>query len=175
MKKFLNAMLAVLLCLGLVACGGTDSSSGSNDNNETSGPTEIVITTDNWNDYFEIKDRTYINPMGEPRPDTVFAIKDGYTVTSINVTVKFNYLQEWRYVEIDNEAQTVTVGEVNPDRESESKTGERVIAGFSDEHGNIEVSLQDGWSSNTKGDITDMTICSQFEITSIEGTITLSE
>lgn len=69
----------------------------------------------------------------------------------------------------------MTVGELNPDRGSENKTGEREITGFSDEFGNIEVSLQDGWSSNTKGDITDMTVCSQFEITFVDGTITLIE
>lgn len=97
--KIMKSLMVLFLCLGLVGCGGNSDSdqqgsSGSNTGIETSEPTEIVITSDNWNDYFEIKDRTYINPMGEPLPDTVFAIKDGFTVTSISVIVKYNYLQE---------------------------------------------------------------------------------
>ena len=76
MKKNILLLLAVVLCVSLCACGGSESNSGNNADNKTeeSGK-EIVIskeelatcseyielTTENWNDYIEIVEKEVIN------------------------------------------------------------------------------------------------------------------
>ena len=69
MKKIISALLALAFCISLCACGGSESNSGNNaDNNTEESGKEIVIskeelasyseyielTTENWSDYIEI-------------------------------------------------------------------------------------------------------------------------
>ena len=180
MKKLLNVLLALMLCLGLVACGGssdtgTDGTSASNTNNKTDEPTVIDITMDNWQEYFEIKDTVYVNPMGECRPDTHFVLKDTTNVFEVNFDVEASYVREWRYVEINDEEQTIVIGELVEDKEVEHLTLTNSWHGGLDEFGNLELSFVPGWDSQSSGDIVKMTVCSQFELTSISGTITYNK
>lgn len=63
MKKLLNVLLVLTICLGLVACGNDSSNDDTsadstiqNDSSQDNNTEEITVelTADNWKDYFEI-------------------------------------------------------------------------------------------------------------------------
>lgn len=112
MKKRILLLLAAVLCVSLCACGGSESTSGDNTNNDTNtsadikteeNDKEVVIskeeletyleyvelTTENWSDYIEVKDKEYVtkDAFGEEierHTSTVLSLKDGCYISEDN-------------------------------------------------------------------------------------------
>ena len=80
MKKLLTSILAFALTLSLVGCGGkTNKGTSNNSDNNTAISndkiTEIEITSDNWQDYFEIvqEDHYFKNDF-----DEIYGVAEAY-------------------------------------------------------------------------------------------------
>lgn len=97
------------------------------------GVVAVEITSDNWQDYFEIVEREEIelNNFGEISDmykDFYLVLKGGYEIAGYEteIAVEYNYLTEWRYVEIDKENGVLTIGDLVPDRSSEEHNGSMI-------------------------------------------------
>lgn len=89
MKRYIALLLAVIMCMGLVACGGK---TGITDGNQTANKNDykaIEITMDNWQEYFEFtstysvgyKQSEFSEATGAPEwveMNFLFAVKDEY-------------------------------------------------------------------------------------------------
>lgn len=151
MKKFLVAILVMLLCLSFTACGNDkyqeydnlinyleqgdyeaaraeiDTISAIAKSKEDANKTteDIDITIDNWQDYFEIEERILNNKndfgeITEVYKKYYLVLKDGYELAEqgTSIAIEYSYICEWRYVEEDKQAGTLTVGELVPDRDN---------------------------------------------------------
>lgn len=126
MKKLIALLLAAVMCLSLVACGGgetpsidnnsTQEQQTQNDNNEpestgteiaepenTEPQYEIVeITLDNWQEYFELREYYEFkeNAFGEfDRANTKYTlvIKDGIDIEASESNVVIEYIRTVDY------------------------------------------------------------------------------
>ncbi len=148
MKKFLSVILVLIMCLSFTACGNNEETSqeanaGSISENSSSTTSEetteesenssetsevtseiddglIEITTDNWQDYFELGydlDLDYkddgVTLDGFNLYPSIF-IKDGYKVAeeSGKVSLVFDAKYEWRYVFLNKADLTYEIGEI---------------------------------------------------------------
>ena len=160
MKKVISLIIVATVCLALASCGDNGKyekyeavidcleskdydgaiaeiekfKNGVYDSVDENGDpktTAIEITSENWNEYFEVvqSDKANINQFGEI--DDVYkswsiVLKDGYNMAENNETsiaVEYNYTKEWRTVTKDLTAGTVTVGDLVPDKEPGEEKG----------------------------------------------------
>ncbi|MDO4500739.1 MAG: hypothetical protein Q4B60_05620 [Erysipelotrichaceae bacterium] len=182
MKKLFAMLLVVAMCFSLVACGNSSEMKETSKNDVskesvTEGSSEetvktVEITTDNWQDYFEIVERaeTIKNAFDEidsMRQSAFIVLKNGYEMVGYNtdITVEYNYIMEWRHVEIDIEKGVLTIGELASNLESQEMNG--MITNIFES----ETSLIDGYGRS--GDA--QTVPTNIEITRIQGTLYYSE
>ena len=94
-------------------------------------------------------------------------LKDEYEMVGYDtsIAIEYNYINEWRYVEIDKENGVLTIGELVPDRENEEMNGLTMKIGGS------ETSLTNGrsWSEGMQA------VPTNFEIVRIQGTLYIAE
>ena len=147
MKKAISLLLALMLCLSLCACGGSNEmpeAQVSTDPATTPEATEpatteatepeesepapvcVEITLENWQDYFELREYTEFveNGFGEiddAKTHWSVVSKDGYTVDEENcdVTFEFTYDEESVVATINTETKTVVYGEATGSSTSE--------------------------------------------------------
>lgn len=111
MKKAISALVALVLCLSLCACGGA------------SEPTYVTqeITTDNVNTYFEVvkQEQWITNGFGETETYEVyynFKVREEYLTkikaTGINLTVELSYTANFHEVTVDLKTREVIIGEI---------------------------------------------------------------
>lgn len=171
------------MVLGLVACARNDSNTGGNDEKPAVPETETIeINIDNWNDYFEITEGTYIekNAFDEPEviyPSLTLELREGYTLgkdeygNTINyqLAVEYSYTAAYHYVEMDVENCTLTIGDLyendTPRKESKTTT-------FDNYSNNFYLS----WGSKGKNGVLEaMEILTDIEIVRIQGSITIQK
>lgn len=94
MKRQLVLLLATLICISLCACGGSESTNGSNANIQTESNNgtntnsktekEVEITVDNWQEYFEIKREVNVH-------------RDAFDeITSVGISEHFTIKEEFK-------------------------------------------------------------------------------
>ena len=151
-KKLSAMFLSILMCLLLVACAGEEAaqdgnteaddtasisqdessvleeSEGITEESEVSTVTEekaaeyIEITTENWQDYFEIQYLEQIWDNDDGSVDNVYVlpyicIKEGYCIPEgeeNEVNLEFATIDEWRFLYFDLTTQKATIGEAVP-------------------------------------------------------------
>lgn len=196
MKKIIISLLIITPVLGLVACAKNDSYTGGNDEklvvleahkvedeklvvpeNET-----IEINIDNWNDYFEITEGTYIekNAFDEPEeilPSLTLELREGYTLgkdeygntIDYQLSVEYSYTIACHYVEMDVENCTLTIGDLYEDDTPRKESKTTTFDNYSND-------FYLSWSSKEINDvIIAMDILSDIEIVRIQGSITIQK
>ncbi len=134
MKRFVVLLLAAVMCLSLVACGGSNDTLTTDETEATvSKETEpklvsVEITLDNWQNYFELREYTKFieNGFGEiDDAETYWTLvsKDEYAfdMENCDVTFEFTYDEEIVAATVDTDSKTVIYGEVTGSRTSEAK------------------------------------------------------
>ena len=151
MKKIFVVFLTAVICFGLISCKSgttpnTDDSNGTqqsepssvdrvesetNDQSsklpetETENKNEIIITTENWQDYLEVK---IVEEWGVNGCylSYVLALKDIYADKTINstTTLDIEWSGTWVYKEFtcDRDEKIYKIGEVIADKPSENIT-----------------------------------------------------
>lgn len=198
MKRICLMFLVLILCLSLAACGNTqnkynklidhlergdydsahseiDRLAALDDESEPSNVLAIEVTTENWQQYFKIEERTNtsINNFGEIEDaykSFYLVLKDEYTMASnedqsTSVAVEYNYIKEWHYVTVDTTAGTVTIGDLNPDHSTEDMSGSMVTIRSK------ETPLTSGRSYTSDAQAVPM----NFEIVRMKGTLYVEE
>lgn len=148
-NRFSAFVLSVALCLSLAACSekaNSEKDMGANADGsttttvaaDTTTTTEekkaepIKLTTENWQDYFEVKyefDDIEYDENGNlecPHVYAILYIKDGYTVPEgeeNKVNIDFSATGVWRFIYFNTQTLEAQIGEVVPTRESEPYTG----------------------------------------------------
>ncbi len=132
----------------------------------------VEITLDNWSEYYEIVEvhETSLNNFDEVEDmykTYKFVLKDGYDIDtdSTQIDIEFNYTKEWRYVTVDKENETLTIGELVEDRQPEDMEGVMITA-FQRETNML--------NSREYSDNMQAVPCN-VEITRIEGTLYIAE
>ena len=147
MKKIMSLILALVMVFSLCACGGTATEETSGTNKETTNetteqsnkaddtkvddiPKEIIITVDNWQDYFEIKevptwdynDFDEIEEIGYYV--TAIVLKDEYANMEVSDETKlaFEYTAVCKEVSFEGDIETLVITLGEPDAESETVT-----------------------------------------------------
>jgi len=128
MKKVLSLILALTLCLSLCACGNeknesTDKATTKQDP-DTSYSDEIVITTENWQDYLEMKEIVDWSASGSGCAVTFsLGLKDEYadkevsSMTTLDVEWKGTWV--YRQFSCNRDQKTYTIGSIIESRGSE--------------------------------------------------------
>lgn len=183
MKKIIISLLIITMVLGLAACARNDSNTGRNDEKPVVPETETIeINIDNWNDYFEITEGTYIekNAFGEPEviyPSLTLELREGYTLgideygntIDYQLAVEYSYTVAYHYVEMDAKNCTLTIGDLYED---DTPRKESNTATFDNYSNNFYLS----WSSKEINDVpVAMEILSDIEIVRIQGSITIQK
>ena len=150
--------------------GGSVDNAGDESGEKTAKAVEISI--DNWQEYFEIVEReeTKKNEFEEIEDmykDVYLVLKDEYEMVGYDtsIAIEYNYIDEWRYVEIDKENGVLTIGELVPDKENEEMNGLTMKISGS------KTSLINGrsWSEGMQA------VPTNFEIVRIQGTLYIAE
>lgn len=176
MKKIIALLLVAVMCFSLAACGGDNEASNNNEpqTNESGEKTAkaVEISIDNWQEYFEIVEReeTEKNEFEEIEDmykGVYLVLKDEYEMVGYDtsIAIEYNYIEEWRYVEIDKENGVLTIGELVPDKENEEMNGLTKEIIYS------KTSLTNGrsWSEGMQA------VPTNFEIVRIQGTLYIAE
>ena len=150
--------------------GGSVDNAGDESGEKTAKAVEISI--DNWQEYFEIVEReeTQKNEFEEIEDmykDVYLVLKDEYEMVGYDtsIAIEYNYINEWRYVEIDKENGVLTIGELVPDKENEEMNGlTKKISGS-------KTSLTNG-RRRSEGM---QAVPTNFEIVRIQGTLYIAE
>ena len=149
---------------------GSVDNAGDESGKKTAKAVEISI--DNWQEYFEIveREKTQKNEFEEIEDmykGVYLVLKDEYEMVGYDtsIAIEYNYINEWRYVEIDKENGVLTIGELVPDRENEEMNGLTMKIGGS------ETSLTNdrSWSEGMQA------VPTNFEIVRIQGTLYIAE
>ena len=150
--------------------GGSVDNAGDESGEKTAKAVEISI--DNWQEYFEIVEReeTKKNEFEEIEDmykDVYLVLKDEYEMVGYDtsIAIEYNYIEEWRYVEIDKENGVLTIGELVPDKENEEMNG------LTKEIIHSKTSLING-RSRSEGM---QAVPTNFEIVRIQGTLYIAE
>lgn len=162
MKRILAFSLVVLTCVALASCGGNNKyekyetvfkclehkdydgaigeiekiKNGVYDHVDENGDPKtktVEITSENWENYFELVQRDHVSKNQFDENADVYkkwliVLKDGYTMadSGTEIAVEYNYTREWRYVTKNLTAGTLTVGELVPGQKPETETGAMV-------------------------------------------------
>ena len=112
MKKTICAILSLVLCLSLAACGRGETVNGD-------GTRSVEITLDNWEQYFELIPAADASSQGEYWAlGYGVVLREEYGYVSGNVDFELAYEVEQRPFEGDAETMTWTLGEpLVPDHE----------------------------------------------------------
>ncbi len=133
MKKILALLLAAVMCLSLVACGGGNDTPSTNDNNANNTSQEnensttdnidyepVEITLDNWQDYFEVVEVPVWeeNAFGEIDSFNLeyeFRLKEEYyprlNAEASNIVIEISYSYGKKPCKVDFENLTYELGE----------------------------------------------------------------
>lgn len=150
--------------------GGSVDNAGDESGEKTAKA--VGISIDNWQEYFEIVEReeTEKNEFEEIEDmykGVYLVLKDEYEMVGYDtsIAIEYNYINEWRYVEIDKENGVLTIGELVPDRENEEMNGLTMKISGS------KTSLTNGrsWSEGMQA------VPTNFEIVRIQGTLYIAE
>ncbi len=171
-EKLINYMEAQDYESALAEMIKISENGGATDDAEGKKTISVEITMDNWQEYFEIVEREKVeknefDEVDDMYKNTYLVLKDGYEMVGYDtsIAVEYNYVLEWRYVEIDKENAVLTIGELVPDREIEEKNAEmKKIT-------SRETSLTNGrtWSEGMQA------VPTNFEIVRIQGTLYIAE
>lgn len=206
MKQILAVLLAAAFCVALGACGNNyakydqligylesgDYEAAQNEierleslreaeddtaSTDTAKVTAVQITSDNWDDYFEIvREETPVkNDFGETERmyvDNYFKLKDGFTMaerregSETSIALEYSYTKEYRFFEVNKETGEVTLGERNEEQEPRPETGMKTI-------GYDKTALVDSHTYSTEGGWVGVDI--DFAIIRAQGTLYLVE
>ena len=128
MKKTICAMLSLVLCLSLAACGGKTAPTEAPAVTEAPAqvtteaaavPVTVEITMDNWEQYFELISAADASSQGEYWAlGYGLVLREEYGYVSGNVDFELTYDLEQRPFEGNAEDMTWTLGEaLEPDHE----------------------------------------------------------
>ena len=142
MKKAIFFLIAVLICLSLSACGGGESlpaepastPSPTPAPTATPAPVPVEITTDNWQEYFEIVYREYpvkndFDEVLDFAAEFSLVLKDEYaknnelSIFNSDLAMEFRYYTNWYYVEPNWETGTLTILEPEDEEPPKELTG----------------------------------------------------
>ena len=152
--------MAATLCLSLAACGNAydkydkligyleqsdyesahaeidrlDAFDESND--KETGVLAVEVTTENWQQYFALEERTMtsknnFDEVADVYKGVYLVLKDEYTIVNegdnqTSIAVEYNYIKEWHYVTTDLKAGTMTIGDLYPDHSTSDMSGSMV-------------------------------------------------
>ena len=202
MKRIFALFLTAALCLSVVDCGGSElkkyqkydtlidyieagdyenalaemirlSNSGdASADNEEKSEVAVEITSENWQEYFELVEREEIernnfDEIEDMYKSAYLVLKDKYEISGYetNIAVEYNYFTEWRYVEIDKENGVLMIGDLVPDRENEEHNGSMITI-YGDE---ASLTNSRTWSDGMQA------VPTGFEIVRMQGTLYIME
>ena len=128
MKKFLALLLAAVTCLSLVACNNDKPSNESTENTKNqaeSTHSEVKITADNFEKYFEFVEESFFtkNDSGEVnalRYRHYYKLREDYNIdiTKSSIKLDYGYSYSTKNVDIDFKNEKFTLGDQVGDKKT---------------------------------------------------------